>query len=172
MTADNGDLYLIGYRGMYGKPTNDDVHGVVFRIKAGEYDFDEGYLLDLSEKMGETTQIMQLNKLTGQNAMAMLFDDSKVQGYEDLDNDHYYYVKINLANQEVAKINMPRSDIRLARKPLVDGNYFISYIKSAANNTTNVLKIDFTGGADSYVVGKKIEGDNVQGYSVVKHPTE
>ncbi|MEQ9439325.1 MAG: hypothetical protein RIG62_09765 [Cyclobacteriaceae bacterium] len=172
LSTDNGDLYIAAYRGFYGVPTTDDVHGSVLRIKAGENDFDEDYFLDLTQVMGETTQIMQLDFLEGETGMGMLFNDTEIASWDDLDNDHYYFARIDLPNQTVSKFNVPKSDIRLARKPLIEDGKYITYIKSAASNTTNVLEIDYNGDADAYTVGIEIEGDNVQGYSVAKHPTE
>ncbi len=168
----NGDLYMAAYRGFYGKPADDDVHGSILRIKSGEFDFDESYFLDLSASLGETTQIMQLNHLEGELGMGMLFNDSEVIDWNDLDNDHYYFARIDLPGKVITRFSMPKSDVRLARKPLVDDGKYISFIKSAANNTTNVLEIDYKGGADSFKVGVQIQGTNVQGYSVAKHPVE
>ncbi len=164
----SGDLYIAAYRGFYGKPATDDVHGSILRIKNGEFDFDESYFMDLTSVVGETTQIMQLDWLEHETGMAMLFNDDDIGDWDNLDNDHYYFVKVDLPNQSITSFNMPRSDVRLARKPLIEDGRYISYIKSAANNTTNILEIDYQN--DSYTVGLQVEGDNVQGYSVAKHP--
>lgn len=171
LTTESGDLYIAAYRGFYGKPTDNDVHGSILRIKAGETDFDEVYFMDLTQVMGESTQIMQLDFLEGETGMGMLFNDTEIVDWADLDNDHYYFAKIDLHDQTIDKFNVPKSDVRLARKPLAGDGKYISYIKSAANNTTNVLEINYNGDADDYTVGIEIEGDNVQGYSVAKHPT-
>ncbi len=168
-TTANGDLYIAGYRGAYGVPSDDEINGVVFRIKAGEEDFDESYLLDFSEEMGETIQIMQLDFLEGNLAMGMLMNNTGVS-YANLDDDHYYFAKLDLPNKTITPYNMPESDIRLARKPWIEDGKYVSYIKSLENNTTNVLQINYDGGPDDYEVGIEIEGENVQGYSVVKHP--
>lgn len=168
----NGDLYIAAYRGFYGKPSDDDVHGSVLRIKNGENDFDETYFLDFSDELGETTQIMQLDWLEDEKGMAMLFNDSDIGSWDNLDNDHYYFARIDLPNKSIAKFNVPKSDVRLARKPLISDGKYVSFLKSAANSTTHVLEIDYNGGADAFTKGIQIEGTNIQGYSVVKHPVE
>lgn len=170
--TDNGDLYIGYLRGFYGTPTDDDVNGYILRINAGETDFDDSYFFDLSAEMGEPTQVMQLDALEGNWAMGMLFNPNDIGEYSNLDNDHYYYAKVDLANQSITRYNMPKADIRLSRKPLISEGNFIAFHKSAANNTTNVLVIDYNGNADDYTIGKTIDGDGVTGYSVVKHPTE
>tara|TARA_R110000868_G_scaffold224472_1_gene476527 strand:- start:110851 stop:112167 length:1317 start_codon:yes stop_codon:yes gene_type:complete len=169
-STSNGDLYLIGYRGAYGKPSGDEVHGVIFRIKAGETDFDGSYLLDLTKELGETTQIMQLDYLEGEFAMGMLFNDTGIT-YENLDSDHYYFSRINLPNKTIQVIDMPRADIRLARKPWIGDGKYISFIKSAENKTTKVLQINYQEEPITYETGIDIAGENIQGYSVVKHPS-
>ncbi len=168
----NGDVYIAAYRGFYGKPTDNDVHGSILRIKNGEYDFDESYFLDLTDVMGESTQIMQLDALEGQKAMGMLFNDSEIGSWDNLDNDHYYYALIDLPNKTVNKFNVPKADVRLARKPLITDAKYITYHKLLSSGTTNVLEIDYNDGADAFTTGTLIEGANIQGYSVAKHPVE
>ncbi len=172
ITTESGDLYIAGYRGFYGVVPDDNVHGVVFRIKAGEYEFDEDYLLDLTDVQGESTQIMQLDFLEGEIGMGMLVNDDDIGTWDNLDNDHYTYARIDLPNQTIQEFNMPKSDIRLNRKPLIEDGKYVTFIKSAANSTTNVLEIEYNGGADAVTIGANITGDNVIGYSIAKHPTE
>lgn len=168
----NGDLYVGAYRGPYGPPSDDDVFGYILRLKSGNFQFDDSYFFDLSQVVGEPTQVMQLNFLEGQSAMAMLFNTNDIPTWDDLDKDNYYYAKVDLANKSVSKYNLPKSSVRLARYPLIANGKYITFHKSFATNKTNVVEIDYNGGADAFTIGKQIEGDGVTGISVVQHPAE
>ncbi len=168
----NGDLYVGAYRGPYGPPSDDDVYGFILRIKNGTAVFDDSYFFDLSETIGEPTQVMQLNFLEDQSAMAMLFNVNDIPTWDDLDKENYYFAKIDLPSKVVAKFNVPKSSVRLARYPLISDGKYITYHKSITNNKTNILEIDYRDGANAYTIGKQIAGDGVDGISVVKHPTE
>lgn len=168
----NGDLYVGVYRGSYGPPSDDDVFGYILRIKNGQHVFDNDYFFDLSQELGEPTQVMQLNFLEGQSAMAMLFNPNDIPTWDALDNDNYYFAKIDLPTKSVAKFNTPKSSARLGRYPLISDGKYVSFYKSIANNKTNVLEIEYDGGASAFTIGKQILGDGVSGYSVTKHPAE
>ncbi len=170
----NGDLYVGAYRGSYGPPSNNNVYGYILRVNNGEYTFDENYFFDLTATVGSSTQIMQLDFLEGQSAMALLFNPADVESdWSNLDDDHYYFAKLNLPSKQISTtFNVAKSSARLVRKPLIKDGKFISYYKSVAGNKTNVLEIDYNGDANAYTIGKEISGDGVTGYSVVKHPTE
>ena len=168
----NGDLYMGVYRGSYGPPSDDDVYGYVLRIKNGQYVFDNDYFFDLSATIGEPTQVMQLNFLEGQSAMAMLFNPNDMPTWNELDNNNYYFAKLDLPSKTVSKFNVPKSSARLGRCPLIDNGKYITFYKNVTNNKTNVLEIEYNGGADAYTIGKLVEGEGVNGISVAKHPAE
>jgi hypothetical protein len=171
--TENGDLYISASGGAFwGKSGSDGKSGGILRIKNGETDFDEGYLLDLSDELGKPTNIMQLDYIGNDIAIAMLFDPTEVDGWGDIDNDHYYFAKINLVTKEITPYNIPKSGSRLARQPLIDNGKYYTYLKMAAANTTHVLEIDPQGGPDAFTRGAQIVGDNVQGYAIAKHPAE
>lgn len=171
--TDNGDLYIKASGGnFWGKPgTEDQPGGGILRIKAGETDFDDSYFLDLTEVLGEPTNIMHLNYVSGNTAIAMLFNPSEMD-WSNYEGDHYYYAKINLETQEVTPYDVPTSGSRLSRYPLVHDGMFYTFLKSAANSTTHVLRIDTEGGPDAYTVGARLVGENIIGYSIFAHPTE
>ena len=168
--TENGDLYITASGGAsLTKPGKDGQYGGILRIKSGETDFDESYLLDLTQATGTPTNIMHLNYIGNNIAIAQLFNPREVN-WGNLDGDHYTFAKINLATQEVTPYNLPPSGSRLAREPLIaDGQYY-TFLKKAAESTTHVLRLDPQGGPDDYEIGALIEGDNVQGYSIALHP--
>ena len=168
--TENGDLYVTASGGTpLTKPGQDGQYGGILRIKSGETDFDESYLLDLTAALGEPTNIMHLNYVGNDIAIAQLFDPGEVN-WGNIDGDYYTFAKINLATQEVTPYNLPASGSRLAREPLIaDGQYY-TFLKSAAESTTHVLRLDPQGGPNDYEIGALIEGDNVQGYSIALHP--
>jgi len=168
----NGDLYVGVYRGPYGAPSTDDVKGYILRFKSGQSTFDDEYFFDLSAVIGEPTQVMQLNFLEGQSAMAMLFNTNDMPEWGALDNDNYYYAKIDLPNKVVSKFNVPKSSVRQVRYPLISDGKYITYLRSKTENKANILEIDYNGGANAFKVGKLIEGDGVNPISVVKHPAK
>jgi len=141
-------------------------------MKSGEFAFDDSYFFDVSAELGEPTQVMQLNHLEGQFAMAMLFNTNDMPTWGDLDNENYYFAKVDLKNQSIEKFNVPKSSSRLARYPLISPGKYISFFKSIANNKTHVLEIDYNGGANAFTIGKQIEGDGVNGISIAQHPSE
>lgn len=165
--ADNGDIYIAGYRGFYGKPSDDNVNGVLFRIKNGETDFDQGYLLDFTAANGEPTQVMQLDYIGGGKAMAMLFNPTELTAWADLDGEFFYWGIVDLASGTVTRTDVPKSACRLARRPLITENMYYTYLKNAS---TNVIGIDLSSG--TYSTGTLIEGSNVDGYSIAQHPSE
>lgn len=167
-----GDLYVGVYRGPYGPPSDNDIYGFIVRLKSGSYEFDNSYFFDLSAVISEPTQIMQLNHLEGQSAMAMLFNTNDMPTWGDLDKDNYYFAKVDLAAKTVSKFNLPKASARLARYPLISDGKYITFHKSLTNNKTNIVEIDYNGGANAFTIGKQIEGDGVTGISVIKHPTE
>lgn len=167
-----GDLYVAAYRGPYGPPSDDNVKGFILRMKSGEFAFDDSYFFDVSAELGEPTQVMQLNHLEGQFAMAMLFNTNDMPTWGDLDNENYYFAKLDLKNKSIEKFNVPKSSSRLARYPLISPGKYISFFKSIANNKTHVLEIDYNGGANAFTIGKQIEGDGVNGISIAQHPSE
>ena len=169
--TENGDVYISACAGeIWGKPGSNGQKGGILRIKNGQTDFDETYLLDLTEVTGESTNIMQLDYVGNDIAIAMLFDPSEVDGWSDIDNDHYTFAKINLSTKEIIPYNIPKSGSRLAREPLIHGGKYYTYLKMAGANTTHVLEIDPDGGPDAFKKGAQIEGNNVQGYAIARHP--
>lgn len=168
----NGDLYVGVYRGTYGAPSTDDVKGYILRVKSGATTFDNDYFFDLSATIGEPTQVMQLNFLEGSSAMAMLFNTNDMPAWANLDDDMYYYAKVDLAAKTVSKFNAPKASVRQVRYPLISNGKYITYQKSKTANTAKILEIDYNGGADAYKLGKLIEGDGVNPISVVKHPAK
>lgn len=170
--TNNGDLYVGVYRGAYGAPSTDDVKGYILRIKNGATTFDNDYFFDLSATIGEPTQVMQLNFLEGSSAMAMLFNTNDMPARANLEDDIYYYAKVDLAAKTVSKFNAPKASVRQVRYPLVSNGKYITYQRSKTANTAKILEIDYNGGADAFKVGKLIEGDGVNPISVVKHPAK
>ncbi len=168
----NGDLYVGVYRGPYGAPSTDDVKGYILRFKSGATTFDNDYFFDLSQVIGEPTQVMQLNFLEGSSAMAMLFNTNDMPAWGNLDDDMYYYAKIDLANKTVFKFNAPKASVRQVRYPLISNGKYVTFQRSKTANTAKILEIDYNGGADAFKVGKLIEGDGVNPISVVKHPAK
>ncbi len=169
ISTESGDLYFAARSGdIWGKPVKDGVHGALLRIKNGETDFDEDYLLDFTDQIGESANIRQIDYIGNGIAIAMLFDDTKVNGWGDLENDHYYFARVDLEAGTATKLNVPLSDASWARKPMVENGHYFTYLKSTTNNTTHVIDVDVSAG--TYTQGVKVEGDNVQGYSITKHP--
>jgi len=171
VTSENGDLYVAAVRGaLWGAITDSQVFGTILRIKKGETSFDEGYLLDLSKAIGEPTNIMQLDDIGGKSAMALLVDDTKVKGWKDINNDHYFFAKLDLESKTVTKYKIPNSDARTARRPLIDQGKYITFLKSKKAQTTHLLEIDLNKGPNAFTKGALIEGKDVMGYSVTRHP--
>ncbi|WAC13044.1 DUF4374 domain-containing protein [Dyadobacter pollutisoli] len=171
VTAENGDLYIAACRGaLWGSRTDGHIYGGILRIKKGETQFDESYFFDLAKTTGSPVNILQLDYLGGTSAMAILFDDTRIKGWGDVANDHYFFAKVDLQAQRVTRYNIPNSDAHSAKRPLIEHGKYITFLKSAAYKTTNLLEIDLKGGPDAYKKGALITGKNVKGYSVVKHP--
>lgn len=171
VTTANGDLYLAASRGaLWGAKTNSNVYGGILRIKAGQEKFDENYFFDLSKAIGAPANILQLDHLGGTSAMAILFDDTMIKGWGDIANDHYFFAKLDLPSQTLTKYNIPKSDAHSAKRPLITEHKYITFLKSTANKTTNILEIDVNGDADAFKKGTLIVGKNVKGYSITKHP--
>ncbi len=169
----NGDLYILASSddgSSWGKPGKNGVYGGILKIKAGETEFDPDYFLDLTDALGEPTNIFQLTYTGNNTAIAMVYNCEGV-AYGDLDTDICYFVKIDLQTKEVTKYNVPKSGSRIARQPLVDDGKYYTFLKMAAG-TTHILEIDATGGPDDWQTGALIEGTNVQGYAIAKHPVE
>ena len=170
-TTSDGDLYIAACRGaLVGSKTDSKMYGGILRIRKGETKFDETYFLDFTKALGVPTNILQLDELNGTSAMAILFDDTRIKGWGDIANDHYFFAKIDLSAGTVSRYNVPKSDAHSAKRPLIEGNKYISFLKSTANKTTNVLEIDLSGGPDAFQLGALLEGKNVKGYSVSRHP--
>lgn len=173
VTTDHGDLYIAACRGaLWGAKTDSDVYGGILRIKKGENRFDQSYFFDLSKAVGSPSNILQLDYIGGESAVAILFDDTRIKGWGDIANDHYFFTKVNLETGEILRYNIPKSDAHSAKRPLIFDKKYISFLKSTAKRTTNVLKIDLLGGSDAYSIGALIIGQNVKGYSVTRHPSE
>ena len=173
ITAEDGDLYMAACRGaLWGAKTDGHVYGGILRIKKGETKFDESYFLDLTKANGAPVNILQLDYLGGTSAMAILFDDTKMKGWGDVANDHYYFAKVDLTSRTLFRYNIPKSDAHNAKRPLIANDKYYTYLKSTAGKTTHVLEIDLRGGADAYRKGLLENGNNVKGYSVIKCPAE
>lgn len=173
LAAENGDLYIAACRGaLWGAKTDSDVYGGILRIKSGETKFDESYFLDLTRATGAPANILQLDYIGGTSAVAILFDDTRIKGWGDIANDHYFFARVDLESKKVMRYNIPGSDAHSAKKPLIFDNKYITYLKSTAHKTTNILEIDLKGGADAFTKGALINGKNVKGYSVTRHPVE
>lgn len=171
VTTENGDMYIIAARGaILGAITNNNQYGAILRIKKGELQFDESYLFDLSKEVGAPTNITQLDYLGGSSAMAVLFDDTKVKGWEDFDNDHYFFAKLDLESQRLMKYNIPKSDARITKFPLISNGKYITFLESAKNRTCQILEISTNGGPDAFRKGAVVEGKDLRGYSIIKHP--
>lgn len=167
----NGDLYIAASRGaLVGSKTDSKVYGGILRIKDGETAFDQSYFLDLTKALGSPANIIQLDDLDGTLAMAILFDDRKVKGWGDIAGDHYFFAKIDLESRTVLKYNVPKSDAHSAKRPLIEGGKYFTFLKSTLDKTTHVLEINIGGKADAYTKGLLIKGRNVKGYSITKHP--
>lgn len=173
ITTENGDLYIAAFRGaILGAVTTNGTYGSILRMKAGERKFDESYFFDLTHTIGTPTNIMQLDYLGGNSAMAVLFDDTKVKGWEDFGNDHYFFAKIDLKSKKILKYAIPNSDGRVTKIPLIEKDKYVTFLKSAANHTTHLLEIDLNGGANAFRKGALVEGKDLRGYSIIKHPAQ
>lgn len=173
ITTESGDLYIAAFRGaILGAITNNTTYGSILRIKAGETKFDESYFFDLTKAVGKPTNIMQLDYLGRSSAMAVLFDDTKVKGWEDFGNDHYFFAKIDLESKQILKYAIPNSDGRITKIPLIENDKYITFLKSAANHTTHLLEIDLKGGVNAFRKGALVEGKDLRGYSIIRHPQE
>ncbi len=171
--ADNGDLYILGCRGkLWGVPTDTPVFGGILRVNSGTIQFDKTYFLDLSEKTGEPTNIIQLDHTGGDTAIAILMNDTRIKGWNDISGDHYYFARLHLASGQLMKYNMPLADLHSAKMPMITGNQYITFLKNTAGNSTHMLEIDLNGDASSIKKGALIKGKNVKGYSVVRHPAQ
>ncbi|HEV7378682.1 MAG TPA: hypothetical protein VGN64_02745 [Dyadobacter sp.] len=166
----SGDLYLAACRGaVLGTITDNKVYGGVLRIKKDQTSFDESYLFDLSAVLKQPANILHLDALNGDEAMAVLVDDTKMKGCADIANDHYIFARLELPSKKIQKYNVPKSDARVARMPLITDSRYTSFLKSHANNTVHILEIDTKGGPDAFRKGAVIEGKNVLGYGIIAH---
>lgn len=169
--TENGDLYIIAARGaILGAITSNEQYGAILRIKKGELQFDDSYLFDLAKAVGAPTNITQLDYLGGSSAMAIVFDDTKVKGWGDFDNDHYFFAKLDLESQQLMKYNVPKSDARITKFPLITPGKYITFLKIAKNQTCQILEITTDGGPDAFRKGAVIDGKDLRGYSIIKHP--
>jgi len=170
--TENGDLYITSSAGaVWGKPSSNSKYGALVRMKSGQTQFDESYLLDFSAILGKPTNIVHLNYVGENIAIAMLFDDAGLTSWGDIENDHYYFAKVNLVTKEVTPYNIPKSGSRGIKTPFVSDGKLYTFYKSVAENKTRILTIDSKGGPGAYKLGATVLGDNVFGYSIARHPS-
>lgn len=166
----SGDLYIAACRGdVLGTITNNNVYGGVLRIKKNQTSFDEGYMFDISAELKEPANIVHLDALGGDEAMAVLVDDTKMKGCDEIDNDHYFFARLNLEAKKIQKYNIPKSGARINKTPLISEGKYTTFLKSHANNTVHILEINTKGGPDAYRKGALVEGKDVRGYGIIAH---
>lgn len=166
----NGDLYIAACRGaVMGTISDNDVYGGILRIKKDQTSFDKDYLFDLSGALKQPVNIMQLDYLGSDKAMAILFDDTKMKGWADSENDHYFFGRLDLESRKIQRYNVPKSDARIAKMPFISDSKYTTFLKSHADQTVHILEIDSKGGPDAFRKGALIDGKNVRGYGIIAH---
>ena len=172
---DKGNLYIaVGCddKGQWDKPSVDKKqYGGLLRIKAGESDFDPDYFLDFTKEMGGVpTNIFNIFTAKNNKAVAYIYNCENV-GWKQVGGvDHGYYVTIDFGTGKIVKHTMPLSASVSSREALIYNDKFYSFHKVVATNKTNVIEVDFNGGADAWKLGASIEGENITSYGIAAHP--
>jgi hypothetical protein len=169
----SGDLYITTCReDVMGTTSNNKVNGYILKMRKDLAAFDETYHFDLSAALNEPVGIAQLDYLGGNEAMATLADGQKAENSDGLGNDRSFFVKIDMESKKVLRYTMPLFDGRIAKMPLILNGKYTTFFTSDADKTTHILEIDTHGGSDAFTKGALIDGENVRGYGIIKHPFE
>ncbi|MDN5217312.1 hypothetical protein QQ020_34885 [Fulvivirgaceae bacterium BMA12] len=169
LVDEKGDIYQQNIRSKhwYNMGTREEMPTVFVRIRDGEYD--DSYVFNVSEKFGGTVSLIGIQYVGNGIAYGKLLDEDATNEWGDAwANNYTSIVKIDLYNKTITKLNIPQGPFIAIREGIVENGKLYLPI-SPVGQTAHIYEITIGGGADDFVKGAELDGNNVVANAIFKN---
>lgn len=166
---ENGDIYQQNIRSKhwYNMGTREEMPTVFVRIRDGKYD--DSYSFNISDQFPGTVSLIGIQYAGNGIAYGKLLDEEATDEWEDAwANNFTSIVKIDLYNKTATKLNIPQGPFIAISEGVIDNGKLYLPI-SPVGEAAYIYEITVGGGADDFVKGAELDGNNVVANAILRN---